>query len=175
MSNISRRTVAKGAAWSVPVIAVGAAAPAYAVSGGIFQLNGNGCKLPGNSNSTFKGYAFKLSAVNNTNADITITIDAIDLNGDDLGMVVFVDFDGAGNCEVIGTDTLTIPANTSLNNLAVLTENAASSANGTLTVTYTILGGATVTVTAAVDAAPPINGASCNVFTEAQKDCLATV
>jgi hypothetical protein len=32
-SNISRRTVAKGAAWTVPVVAVGAAAPAMAASG----------------------------------------------------------------------------------------------------------------------------------------------
>ncbi len=31
-SNVSRRTVAKGAAWTVPVIAVGAAAPAMAAS-----------------------------------------------------------------------------------------------------------------------------------------------
>ena len=31
-SNISRRTVAKGAAWTVPVVAVGAAAPAMAAS-----------------------------------------------------------------------------------------------------------------------------------------------
>jgi hypothetical protein len=33
MTQISRRTIAKGAAWSVPVVAVGAATPAMAASG----------------------------------------------------------------------------------------------------------------------------------------------
>ena len=33
-AGISRRTIAKGAAWAVPVVAVAAAAPAMAASGG---------------------------------------------------------------------------------------------------------------------------------------------
>lgn len=32
MTNVSRRSVAKGAAWSIPAVAVGSAAPAFAVS-----------------------------------------------------------------------------------------------------------------------------------------------
>jgi hypothetical protein len=36
----SRRTVARGAAWSVPVLAVGAAAPAFAASGGTGTITG---------------------------------------------------------------------------------------------------------------------------------------
>ena len=59
--SIDRRTVAKGAAWSVPVIAVGAAAPAMAVSSSTPTGEALGaCKLPGAScNNVFtKGYAF---------------------------------------------------------------------------------------------------------------------
>jgi len=36
----SRRTIARGAAWSVPVVAVGAAAPAMAASGGSGSITG---------------------------------------------------------------------------------------------------------------------------------------
>jgi len=49
-STVSRRTLAKGAAWAVPVIAVAAAAPAQAASGDEPTLAFVGaCKFPGNS------------------------------------------------------------------------------------------------------------------------------
>jgi hypothetical protein len=171
MTKISRRTIAKGAAWSVPVVAVGAAAPAMAASGGFFELNGNGCKLPGASNDTFKGYAFELTATNNTNDPVTVQVDFVTLNGENLGDVAFVDLD---TCTALGTNEFTIPADTVLN-LALVTENAASSSNGTLAAQYDIVGGPqNETVFAQVDAAPPINGASCDTFTAAEKDCLAS-
>jgi hypothetical protein len=47
---VTRRTLAKGVAWSVPAVAVAAAAPALAASGGPPDLAvGTACKLPGNS------------------------------------------------------------------------------------------------------------------------------
>lgn len=47
---LSRRTIAKGAAWSVPAVALASAAPAIAASGGgPLSLVGTPCKLPGNS------------------------------------------------------------------------------------------------------------------------------
>ncbi len=52
MPQIPRRTIAKGAAWSVPVVAVGAASPAYAASGPPpTVLVGVACKIPGESQS----------------------------------------------------------------------------------------------------------------------------
>ena len=46
----SRRTIARGAAWSVPAIAIVSAAPAIAASGGgPLNMVGTACKLPGNS------------------------------------------------------------------------------------------------------------------------------
>jgi hypothetical protein len=46
---ISRRTVAIGAAWAVPVIALATASPAYAASTctPVFSLGGDSCKCPG--------------------------------------------------------------------------------------------------------------------------------
>src|SRR4051812_36136457 len=71
---ISRRTVTKAMAWAVPAIAIAAPVPAFAASGGILNLTGLGCKLPGNSNPILKGYAFRLSAVNNSNTVLTVTV-----------------------------------------------------------------------------------------------------
>lgn len=163
---ISRRTVTKAMAWAVPAIAIAAPVPAFAASGGSFDLSGLGCKLPGNSNSTYKGYAFRLSITNTTNNAITLNVTEIKLGTTNLGAVKIVNLD-TGNSQV---NPFLIPANTSYPNLALLTSNAANSANGTLSVTYTIDGGNTfTTVTATVTAAPPINGASCSTFTAAEK------
>ncbi len=77
-SGISRRTLAKGAAWSVPAAAVVAAAPAYAVSIPEPVIDfGNAC---GNTGATQKGCGGKktlqvpLTLSNNTNADIVFQI-----------------------------------------------------------------------------------------------------
>ncbi len=84
-------------AWAVPVIAVSAAVPAYAASQINFDLTGLGCKLPGNSNSIFKGYAFALSITNTSTVPITIDIIDITLNGDDLGDTGLVDLSDSGD------------------------------------------------------------------------------
>ncbi len=84
---VSRRTVAKAMAWSVPAVALAVPAPAYAASPGIITVNGAGCKLPGTRRDVFKGYAFRATISNTTNAQITVTITDMTLNGDDLGSV----------------------------------------------------------------------------------------
>lgn len=163
---ISRRTVTKAVAWSIPVIAIAAPAPAFAASGGILNFAGLGCKLPGNSNSIYKGYGFLLSVSNGTNNVITLDITKITLNNSDLGAVRTVNL-ATGT---IQNNPFVLPANTSAPRVALLTEKAPNSQNGTLSVTYTIDGGTTfTTVTATVPAAPPINGASCSTFTPAEK------
>lgn len=64
-SGLSRRTLAKGAAWAVPAVAVAAAAPAYAASEGPIRLTGKACKLPGNSSPPYKqGYLYEATIRN---------------------------------------------------------------------------------------------------------------
>ena len=53
-SYVSRRTVARGAAWTVPILAVSVAAPAFAtsVSGPVVSA-GASCKCPGSGGNNF--------------------------------------------------------------------------------------------------------------------------
>ena len=188
-SGISRRRVTQGAAWSVPVIAIAAPVPAFAgASQGILQVEGTGCKLPGGSNATYKGYAFNLTATNpRTDVAYCIKITSVTLNGSNLGGGTVVNL-ATGACSNLG-NPFCVPANTILTDLAILTANAGSSSNGQLIVSYGVREIATcgscnssgVFVPAPnasgniSDASPPINGASCGPdrFTQAQKDCLA--
>lgn len=70
----TRRTLVKGAAWSVPVVAVGGAAPAFAASP-VFEITGTtiGCKI-----SNQKVYHLEIQIQNTGNqpatiADVTLT------------------------------------------------------------------------------------------------------
>jgi len=70
---ISRRTIAKGAAWAIPAVPLVMATPAYAASGGgPTIILGDACKLPGASCSGVfvKGYIFDATVCNNTDKDI---------------------------------------------------------------------------------------------------------
>ena len=72
-AGVSRRTVAKAMAWSVPAVALAVPAPAYAASGGPPTIIvGDACKLPGNAcgNVFVKGYLFEVTITNNTGKDI---------------------------------------------------------------------------------------------------------
>ena len=168
---ISRRTVTKAMAWAVPVIAVAAPVPAFAVSGGIIEIANGGCKLPGNSQGIYKGYIFRMTATNNTDFAIEVTIDSAFLDGEDLGAVTVVNLD---TCTTLGS-TFTIPADTVLN-LALLTQNAPDSSNGELVVNFTITGGGEEPpATATASGLNPIQGASCRDFTQTEKNCIATL
>ena len=170
-SGVSRRTVTKAMAWAVPVIAVSTAVPAYAASQIFFDFDGDGCKLPGNSNSIFKGYAFALSINNDSTVPITITITSITLNGQSLGQTGLVNL--VPDPATFDQNPFTLGPGEDLLDAALVTQNAASSSNGTLSITYTVNGGTSTTVTATVDAAPPINGNSCKAFSDEEKDKLA--
>lgn len=68
-SAVSRRALAKGAAWAAPAIIAASAAPAYAVSPGKIDVryhNLNGCLGPGNDANTY------INLTNNTTQDITL-------------------------------------------------------------------------------------------------------
>jgi hypothetical protein len=69
-SGVSRRTVVKGAAWTVPAIAVAAAAPAIAATPLVTFAVGLACKHPGNP----KHYHFNLDVTNNGSVTTTVTI-----------------------------------------------------------------------------------------------------
>lgn len=84
---IRRRTLAQGVAWSVPVVAVAGAAPAFAASGRAPDvLIGVACKLPGSSLDTCpseiatgifagdfsKAFALPTLVTNNTSKDIVL-------------------------------------------------------------------------------------------------------
>jgi hypothetical protein len=187
-SGITRRRVTQGVAWAVPVIAIAAPVPAFAgVSQGILTLTGVGCKLPGASNPTYKGYAFKLIATNTTaNKYYCVTIGVVTLNGDDLGQSTVINL-ATGQCSNLGNPFCVPPGG--LPNLAIVTADAGSSSNGQLIVNYTVrentgscdcAGGTVVPTTPAstgINDAPPINGESCgpDKFTAAEKLCLASL
>lgn len=95
-NGLSRRTLAKGAAWSVPVVAVAGAVPAYAISPkGTVVFNQTGaCKLPGNSCKPFrKGYLL-VGQLCNTWSNATVTITASGSSGHIGGQPVVWGFDG---------------------------------------------------------------------------------
>ena len=170
---VTRRTLARGAAWTVPTIAAAATVPMAAASTvPVITISGLGCKLPGNSQSIYKGYAFLLSVVNSTNVPIQVNITQITLNGENLGSIRAINL---ATC-VSSSNPFGVAANTTYPRVALLTQNAANSSNGTLSITYTIDGGVTfTTVTATVAAAPPIQGASCSAFSASEKTCIASV
>jgi len=167
-SGITRRTVAKAAAWSVPAIALAVPTPAYAVaSPGIIELTGDGCKLPGNATDIFKGYAFEAIINNPGGTAVTLSITDITLKGEDLGDVTVVNLT---TCAELGS-TFVVPAGTTDLRVAIITEEAASSANGQLNLTYTADNVPDAT-TVTANAAPPIVGNSCNTYSDAEKACI---
>lgn len=171
-SGISRRTVAKAAAWSVPAIALAVSTPAYASSPGIVTLTGTGCKLPGNSQSLYKGYAFKAAISNTNDVPITVTITSVTLNGTSLGNITVVNLNG---CTNLGS-SFVVPANGGYPNVAILTSEGTNSANGTLVVSYSITGGpgGSEQATANATGLGPIQG-SCTAFTDAEAACIASI
>ena len=79
-SQVSRRTIARGAAWSVPVALVAVAAPAYAAS---FHPPGssanNGCKCPGGGSP----YTYNINVVFTTPGtdSYTFHVDSFKVDG----------------------------------------------------------------------------------------------
>ncbi len=166
---VSRRTVTTAMAWAVPVIAVAAAVPAYAASQVNISFLGGGCKLPGNSNATYKGYAFLVSVTNSSTVVVTIDITSITLGGLPLGSAALVNLANGS----LRPDPIVLQPGESFVRGALVTSNAPNSQNNTLAITYTINGGVPINASASVPSVPPINGASCSTFTPGEKIILA--
>lgn len=72
-NNLSRRTVAKGAAWSTPVLVAAAAArPAAASIDDTSVTSTRGCKLPGLGQNT-KDYRLTACLTNSSGATVIVT------------------------------------------------------------------------------------------------------
>jgi len=79
-SGVSRRTVTKAMAWSVPAIAVAATVPNAAASPRCLtaSFSGNSCKQPG-ANAPF-GYRLEICFTNVCNIAITLTVTQVQAN-----------------------------------------------------------------------------------------------
>lgn len=86
MSQYNRRTVVRGAAWTIPVVAVVAQAPAFAASTDVPVVPGPGsfsvCKQPGGPNGpNCQGYKFALNLTVQPSDMWTIDFTELVVNG----------------------------------------------------------------------------------------------
>lgn len=121
-SGISRRTVVKGAAWSVPTVVVAGAAPAYAATPVVTVNASLACKHPGAGDE--KRYHFNLTVTNNGGITTTVTITSIVLvptSGQKVTFPAVSPFDVPAH----GSECIVVDSNITTN-----------SSNGTLMVSY---------------------------------------
>lgn len=117
MSDFSRRSVVRGVAWTVPVVAVAAQAPAFAVSAGTvtFESLGVACKLPGAScegeTGVTKGYAVRIRVCSTFAFPTVITIrDAmVSLDGATATLFQVGTGSASTNCTNVTTGTVADP------------------------------------------------------------------
>jgi hypothetical protein len=143
----SRRSVVKGAAWTMPAIIVAAPAPTIAASAGPLTFTGAACKLPGSSSDAYKGYVFELVATNpgGSGSINTVTvITGVTVNGVIEPTFAVVERGGGGSCSCSSCGSaptnhqFCTPANTSAQRILLYTDGAASgtSANTEVCLTY---------------------------------------
>lgn len=155
----TRRTVAKGAAWAVPAVAVLGVAPTAAASQVCANntcFTGSAWKLPGNSTSgcpgvtvsTSKGYVFGMTTTNPTTGCVYVQVTSLSgpsassSLGD--GNMQAIQHSPAGTCSgptcspspLQAGYYVAVPAGTTVNWNAVL-GSSTNSSNGTMTITYT--------------------------------------
>ena len=112
---VSRRTLARGAAWSVPAVAVAAAAPAYAASGAIeISTVYTSCKHSGEGNNDYpKAYHIQFVIANPSSAPVTFTLPGLVLlDLDDSASSNPACVPGSGDSTAGQSLTVTVPANT---------------------------------------------------------------
>ena len=150
----SRRTVVKGAAWAVPVVAVAASTRNAAASvncTGSFCLTSDFCKLPGESTGCSKGYRASASIQAQTYERIlvvSVTAQGISVADNANLTLEIIPKDGqtvtcsaACTCEVTvpsGYQKLCIPASTSPLNYDVQVCGFGNSQSTTITLNYSL-------------------------------------
>lgn len=175
---LSRRTVVKAAAWSLPVVAIGSKAQAQSLSP-VLTLTGGACKTPGYSQPWPKGYAFAAAVTNPSACEVKIFLESFTLNNVPLGTVTIVKLPPPdGQCTKIGTPGVFDVAAGDQFTAALVTSGSGSSANGTLRLKYRVSGSCLptqeITLTEVVDDSPPIQG-GCRAFSDAQQACIASI
>lgn len=154
-AGLSRRTVMKGAAWSVPVVMVATAAPAMASSPGFVDFLGTACKYPGNSNKDYpKAYKFDMVSNNSQPFPVLIVVKAFSVSGANLQGKQYLDIvpaQGSTTCAPTCTPDLTgamedlgqlpavlcVPANGTVYWQAI-TGRFGDSANSQVTITFDV-------------------------------------
>lgn len=135
----TRRTLVKGAAWSVPVVAMAGAAPAMAASGPdvIDWEISSACKIPGNSHGNLcydKGYVLWAEFENPLATDLTITITGVTVGGIPRCIVGLADTKVSCTAP-LGTQTFTIPAG-GTRSIGIYTNASTDSSSTTVVVTF---------------------------------------
>jgi hypothetical protein len=150
MGGVSRRRVLTAAAWSLPVVAVGAAAPAMAASPFEpppfdLQFTGTACKYPGNSGPIRKGYRFGVTSSHNAPYPIVLVVRGFTVNGVPASQVRFWNISPPqclSTCFVGGLAQLCVPAGVTLN-YDIVAGPYQNSENGLARVTYDLYRGDT--------------------------------
>lgn len=181
MSTISRRSVTKGAAWAVPAVAIGAAVPAFAVSGEV-TVTATGCRGTGNQSKTAR---FTISASGN-GRDAVVSITGV--NGDGGGYTIN---SFSSSCpQPAGCNTITRPvcAPAVGSGTGTLTATASNAGFTTATISYVVydretcqqIGTGTVTVSTIPDCpgglrnAEPVASTSTSTATEPSSSTSST-
>ena len=178
----SRRTVVKGAAWSMPAVLIAVPAPAVAASTAPLTFTGSACKLPGGSSDTYKGYVFELVATNPAGSENTVTV-ITDVTVDGIAeprFAVSVRNGGACACAPCGSAPSNhqwcTPSGAGTQRVLLYTDGAAggTSSNSEICVTYTRYrcdcspgfgGSQSVTICSGRRSTPPITsgGGACRI------------
>lgn len=142
-SGISRRTLAKGAAWAVPTVAVAAAAPAYAASKPEIEIdwgNSSACKIPGKSmkHCYDKGYVLWGVFKNNTALAATVTISTMTVGGVLRCLAALVDYASPSTTctTTLGSLTFNIAAGQT-RYIAIFSNSSTDSSSTDVTVDFT--------------------------------------
>ncbi len=140
----SRRSITTAVAWAVPVIAVGAAAPAFAASPGVvLTFTGEGCKYPGRSVAG-KEYGYKIVFTVTSSEATTVSFESVTAPNYPDAQIIEV---GPDDLDV---STVNVPVGTSEVYVIIAADiqvSGGNSANGTATFTYITGNGQASTVT----------------------------
>ncbi|WP_020145219.1 hypothetical protein [Terracoccus sp. 273MFTsu3.1] len=169
----TRRTVVKGAAWTMPAVLVAAPAPVVAASVAPLTFTGSACKLPGGSSDTYKGYVFELVATSAGGSDNTVTvITGVTVDGVPEPHYAVSVKSGSCTCSSCGSAPTNhqwcTQSGAGTQRVLLYTDGAASgtSSNSEVCVTYTryrcdcspVVGSQPVTICSGRRSTPPITG-----------------
>jgi len=141
---ITRRSVATGLAWTVPVIVAAPAAHAYSTSAPTVRLTGVAYKLPGasceNAGYYKQGYRYYMTASNPPGKPACLEITSVSVGGTSQSTFELVTTSNAVStgcsCATNPSHSILVPANTTVN--FTVDVQMTNSANTTLGLTYDI-------------------------------------